>query len=90
MNTATGQKAPSQGEMLFCEISEDERRRIHKFFPFRDLRDRTILELREKGSTIRALSELSGLERATISKSIQRAKRKREAERLLRGRKKRR
>jgi hypothetical protein len=69
---------PPQGEQLIKEISEDERRRICKSFPFPRIRDRTILELRERGARIRALSEASGLGRAAIRRIVKAEKTKRE------------
>jgi hypothetical protein len=78
MNTITAKDLPSQGEMLLKEISEDERRRIYKNFPFPAIRNRTILELRERGARIRALSEVSGLGRAAIRRIIRDEKAKRE------------
>lgn len=69
---------PSQGELLFKEISEDERRRIYKNFPFPAIRNRTLLELRERGARINALAEASGLGRAAIRRIIWEEKAKRE------------
>lgn len=71
---------PSPGELLFKEISENERRRIYKNFPFPNVRDRTLLELRERGARIKALSEVSGLGRAAIRRIIKAEKAKRDGE----------
>ena len=90
MNTATNKELPSHGEQLFKEISEDERRRISKNFVFPALRNRTLLELHERGALIVGLAELSGLNRSHVGRVIKVEKVKRDAERLLMGRKKRR
>ena len=89
MNTATNKELPSHGEQLFKEISEDERRRISKNFVFPALRNRTLLELHERGALIVGLAELSGLDRNHVSRIIKKEKAKREAEGSLMGRKKR-
>jgi len=89
MNTTTAKNLPSQGEQLLKELSWEEKRRICKTFPFPAIRNRTFLELREKGARIKALAEVSGLERVVVGRIIKKEKAKREAERLLMGRKKR-
>ncbi len=89
MSMVKAKDLPPQGEMLLKEISEDERRRIYKNFPFPAIRNRTILGLRERGARIRALAEVSGLGRQAIRHIVKTEKVKREAERLLMGRKRR-
>jgi hypothetical protein len=78
MKNTPDQDLPSPGELLFKEISEEERRRIYKNLPFPAIRNRTLLELRERGARIKALSEVSGLGRAAIRRIVKGEKAKRE------------
>jgi hypothetical protein len=77
---------PSEGEMLFKEISEDERRRIYKNFPFPAIRNRTLLELRERGAKIKGLAELSGFTRAHVERIIRKEREIKAAESLIKKR----